>query len=233
MSREKAWHSAQVRRGVSFLVAARGADGARCLPDAPTGGAESVRAWGARWLDRRQAEGVRAIGDDRTRWRVHVEAEAWSALPLAEVSRSVARDWVARLSTKLTRSGWSTSTTRDRIPTCWCATAGRRRGRRRAGGRGGCRSSGRRSRRFGSGVRCSRRCRTRMGCFSPGVAARSAAWGGRSVARGKRAWRSWPGARCAGTISGTRARRRWWRAGGARRGVSRKSARCSGTPRSR
>jgi integrase len=63
-------------------------------------GALTVSEWGARWLDRRAREGVRAIGDDRARWRVHVEPTAWALAPLRDVTRSDAREWLAALSVK-------------------------------------------------------------------------------------------------------------------------------------
>lgn len=54
----------------------------------------TVRGWGAEWLHRRQASGVRAIKDDRNRWRVHVEEFApWVDLPLTAVTRAMAREW--------------------------------------------------------------------------------------------------------------------------------------------
>lgn len=53
-----------------------------------------MREWGAEWLDRREASGVRAIKDDRTRWRVHVSDFApWIDAPLASVTRAQAREW--------------------------------------------------------------------------------------------------------------------------------------------
>lgn len=61
--------------------------------------ARTVRDWGAEWLDRRESSGVRAIKDDRIRWRVHVlEFAPWANSALSSVTRLQARDWLATLS---------------------------------------------------------------------------------------------------------------------------------------
>lgn len=60
----------------------------------------TVRDWGASWLSRREREGIRSIADDRARWRVHVECEAWIDLPLSAVTRALARDWLSRMGAK-------------------------------------------------------------------------------------------------------------------------------------
>ncbi len=93
-------------KALNRTIDGSGLEGASSL--LPERQATTVQAWGKGWLDRREAEGVRSIGDDRSRWRVHVESAPWFRLPLAAVTRSMARDWFTGLSKKLVATpGWS------------------------------------------------------------------------------------------------------------------------------
>ncbi len=60
----------------------------------------TVRAWGARWLELREREGVRSVRTDRFRWRTHVESAPWADRLLSEVTRADAREWLAVMGTK-------------------------------------------------------------------------------------------------------------------------------------
>lgn len=83
----------------SFQLRAKTIDGKARAEASCALAARTVREWGARWLDLRERSGVRAIVDDRIRWRVHVlEFAPWADLPLTAISRAMAREWWALLS---------------------------------------------------------------------------------------------------------------------------------------
>lgn len=85
-----------VRRG--FLVAqARGA--------VPTGEL-TLEGWGERWLNAREADGVRSIRDDRNRWKNHVARAPFIDWPLRAIERRDVKAWLRGLSQK--GLGWQT-----------------------------------------------------------------------------------------------------------------------------
>ncbi len=58
----------------------------------------TVEQWGETWLNRREREGVRAIRDDRARWRVHIAS--WFTGPLSMVTFAQTREWFSALHEK-------------------------------------------------------------------------------------------------------------------------------------
>ena len=67
----------------------------------------TVRSWGEAWLRMREQSGLRAVEDDRGRWRTHVACEAWFERPIGEVTRADARAWLAGMYAKQGQTpGW-------------------------------------------------------------------------------------------------------------------------------
>jgi site-specific recombinase XerD len=60
-------------------------------------GAMTLRAWGARYLDRRELAGNKNIGTDRSRWKVHVLAAHFIDWPLQNIQRRDIKDWLAEM----------------------------------------------------------------------------------------------------------------------------------------
>ncbi len=63
---------------------------------APVGGV-TLRAYGRRWLDRREREGVRDIANERRRWRAHVEQAPFADEHLSAISPRTIHDWLEGL----------------------------------------------------------------------------------------------------------------------------------------
>lgn len=63
-------------------------------------GAETVRTYGARFLDRREAEQLASSKTDRSRWKHHVDGAPFIDWPLENVERRHVRDWVTSLAKK-------------------------------------------------------------------------------------------------------------------------------------
>ena len=61
---------------------------------APTG-PMTLRAWGERWLEQREADGIRGIDQERSVWSVHVLNHALADLPLREITRRNVVGWLA------------------------------------------------------------------------------------------------------------------------------------------
>ena len=55
--------------------------------------ATTLAAWGAEVLDRRERNGIRSIGTDRSRWRVHIEPWACASWPLHALTREDVALW--------------------------------------------------------------------------------------------------------------------------------------------
>ncbi len=60
-------------------------------------GALTLAAWGARWLDRRELDGVRGTREERCVWRRHVAAAPFSDWPLRAIKRVDVHRWVLAL----------------------------------------------------------------------------------------------------------------------------------------
>jgi hypothetical protein len=60
----------------------------------------TLRAWGLRFLDRREMEGYRSVDDDRNRWRQHVDGDPIADVPMAAIVRRDVLEWLDRLCAK-------------------------------------------------------------------------------------------------------------------------------------
>jgi hypothetical protein len=60
----------------------------------------TLRAWGLRFLDRREMEGYRSVDDDRNRWRQHVDGDLIAEVPMVALVRRDVLEWLDRLCAK-------------------------------------------------------------------------------------------------------------------------------------
>jgi hypothetical protein len=60
----------------------------------------TLRAWGLRFLERREVEGYRSIARDRDRWKQHVDGDLIADLPIAGIVRRDVLEWLDRLCAK-------------------------------------------------------------------------------------------------------------------------------------
>ena len=73
----------------------------------------TLKAWGERWLDRRELEGKRSIDDDRNRWKKHVTRARFYNWPIDTIRRRDVSRWIDTL--KATRA----SDKRGKRPLSW------------------------------------------------------------------------------------------------------------------
>ena len=66
---------------------------------------DTVRTFGARWMDRREVRRLRSVANDRSRWKTHVDAHPLADRPIATVTRGEVRRWLEWLEP---RAGWAT-----------------------------------------------------------------------------------------------------------------------------
>nr|AYM54566.1 hypothetical protein [Racemicystis crocea] len=66
---------------------------------APTGGM-SLRAWGERWLADREADGVRDVRTDRSRWANHIDTAPFADDPMSSITPPLINAWVRKLQKK-------------------------------------------------------------------------------------------------------------------------------------
>ncbi len=66
---------------------------------------DTLRTYGARWMDRRELRRLRSVGNDRSRWKTHVDAHPIADRPIASVSRREVRGWLEWLEP---RADWAT-----------------------------------------------------------------------------------------------------------------------------
>jgi integrase len=66
---------------------------------APVGG-YTLRAWGMKWLDRRELSGARNMRTDRQRWASHIETAEFVDWPMANIKPRDVRSWLAALRIK-------------------------------------------------------------------------------------------------------------------------------------
>jgi len=55
---------------------------------------DTVRTFGARWMDRREVRRLRSVANDRSRWKTHVDAHPLADRPIATVTRGEVRRWL-------------------------------------------------------------------------------------------------------------------------------------------
>jgi integrase len=67
--------------------------------------AQTLRSYGAQWLNHRELEGKRSVSSDRSRWEKHIVPESWAGLPLADVRKRDIREWASRLRKARSPSG--------------------------------------------------------------------------------------------------------------------------------
>jgi hypothetical protein len=60
-------------------------------------GTLTLRAWGVRYLGRREAAGKRNIRTDRSRWKLHIDTAHFADWPLPNISRREIKDWLRGL----------------------------------------------------------------------------------------------------------------------------------------
>lgn len=58
---------------------------------------ETLRVWGARWLDDREIGGIEDPGSDRSRWRTHIETAIFADWPLKSIRPVHIRAWLAEM----------------------------------------------------------------------------------------------------------------------------------------
>ena len=67
-------------------------------------GGDTLRSWGASWLDEREHDGY-DIGSDRSRWRVHVETAYFVDWPLRSITQADIYGWLDTLKTRRASKG--------------------------------------------------------------------------------------------------------------------------------
>nr|AYM54313.1 hypothetical protein [Sorangium cellulosum] len=65
----------------------------------------TLRGWGARWMDDREISGVEDIKSDRSRWRRHIETAVFIDWPIASIRSLHVRDWLAEMLRKSAAPG--------------------------------------------------------------------------------------------------------------------------------
>lgn len=60
-------------------------------------GTMTLRAWGIRYLARREAAGKRNIYTDKCRWRLHIDTAHFADWPLPTITRREIKEWLRRL----------------------------------------------------------------------------------------------------------------------------------------
>lgn len=65
----------------------------------------TLREFGEAYLDRRELEGLRAIGTDRSRWATHIATAPFAGWPLKAITRAAVLDWVDALKKKRAAPG--------------------------------------------------------------------------------------------------------------------------------
>ena len=81
--------------GDAILAAARTE-----LLEASYAPALTLRAWGTRFPDRLEQEGIRGIATERSRWAVHIDRSPLADMPLASIARREVIDWLDNLCAK-------------------------------------------------------------------------------------------------------------------------------------
>ncbi len=77
-------------------------------PDAPM----TLGEWGEKWLDARELSGEhRAVWNERSVWKTHVEGTDLAELPLKAVTRREVKAWLDALKTKKARAPWKANQT--------------------------------------------------------------------------------------------------------------------------
>lgn len=63
---------------------------------------ETLRKWGASWLDSREKDGVRDVATERNRWKTHIETATIIDRPLAMITPGDVEKWIAVVRAKKT-----------------------------------------------------------------------------------------------------------------------------------
>src|SRR5262249_46487293 len=66
---------------------------------------DTLAGFGAKWLDRRELDGYRGIGTDRSRWKQHIETAEFSSWALTSITRASINDWIDGMKAKRAAPG--------------------------------------------------------------------------------------------------------------------------------
>ncbi|MCA9615867.1 MAG: tyrosine-type recombinase/integrase, partial [Myxococcales bacterium] len=80
-------------------------------------GSLTLRRWGEEWLARRELEGVRAVGKERSVWRTHVLAADFADWALDSIRTRDVQDWLAERSRAPARQGRRRGAGMEHVPT--------------------------------------------------------------------------------------------------------------------
>jgi integrase len=74
----------------------------RKLADAQVSPTMTLRAWGKRFLDDREADGVRDVANERNRWKTHIDTAPFADDPISTISAAMVRAHIKRVQKKKT-----------------------------------------------------------------------------------------------------------------------------------